>query len=207
VALVEASRAAASTAPAASGGSHGAAELSKPLPVATTTEPLPVAAEAPQAATVAEPQQPASTTVATTVVVVPAPPTSLVPAAAGSPGAAVVEIPDDDDVLPTGWDQWASVPVSAPEASAGALVARGDAGAALGRPADSAGPSSSRAGPAARLEQGQDDADAPPAHFIDAQAEQGLWEELRDHDASLNRALNEALWIHSGPAWRVFQVS
>jgi hypothetical protein len=31
--------------------------------------------------------------------------------------------------------------------------------------------------------------------------------DLRDHDASLNRALNEALWIHSGPAWRVFQVS
>jgi hypothetical protein len=37
--------------------------------------------------------------------------------------------------------------------------------------------------------------------------EQGLWQELRDHDASLNRALNEALQIHNGPAWRVFQVS
>jgi hypothetical protein len=46
------------------------------------------------------------------------------------------------------------------------------------------------AGPAARLEQRREDADAPPAHFIDAQAEQGLWEELRDHDALLNRALN-----------------
>jgi hypothetical protein len=34
-----------------------------------------------------------------------------------------------------------------------------------------------------------------------------LWQELCDHDASLNRALNEALRIHSGPAWRVFQVS
>jgi hypothetical protein len=86
-------------------------------------------------------------------------------------------------------------------------VARGDASAALGRPADDAGPSSSRAEPAARLEQGQGEADAPPAHFVDAQAEQGLWEELRDHGASLNRALNEALWIHSGPAWRAFQVS
>jgi hypothetical protein len=63
------------------------------------------------------------------------------------------------------------------------------------------------AGPAARLEQGREEADAPPAYFIDAQAEQGLWEELRDHVASLNRALNEALWIHSVPAWRVFQVS
>jgi hypothetical protein len=86
-------------------------------------------------------------------------------------------------------------------------VSRGDADAALERPADGAGPSSPRAGPAARLEQGQDEADAPPAHFIDAQAEQGLWEELRDHSASLNRALNEALRIHSGSAWRAFQVS
>jgi hypothetical protein len=33
-----------------------------------------------------------------------------------------------------------------------------------------------------------------------------LWQELCDHGASLNRALNEALWIHNGPAWRVFQV-
>jgi hypothetical protein len=33
-----------------------------------------------------------------------------------------------------------------------------------------------------------------------------LWEELRDHGASLNRALNEALRIHGDPAWRVFQV-
>jgi hypothetical protein len=57
-----------------------------------------------------------------------------------------------------------------------------------------------------RLEQGREDADALPAHFIKAQVEQGLWQELRDHGASLNRALNEALRIHSGPAWRVFQV-
>jgi hypothetical protein len=120
----------------------------------------------------------------------------------------VVEIPDDDDdVPPPGWDQWASTPVSAPEASAGALVAQGGIGAALGRPANGVGPSSSRVGPAACLEQGQEGVDAPPPHFIDAQAEQGLWEELRDHDALLNRALNEALRIHSGPAWRVFQVS
>jgi hypothetical protein len=96
---------------------------------------------------------------------------------------------------------------TSPEALAGALVARSDVGAALGRPADGAGPSSSRAGPAAHLEQGQEEADAPPAHFIDAQAERGLWEELRDHGASLNRVLNEALWIHSGPAWHAFQVS
>jgi hypothetical protein len=48
---------------------------------------------------------------------------------------------------------------------------------------------------------------APLAHIVEAQAEQGLWQELRDHGASLNRALNEALRIHSGPAWCVFQVS
>jgi hypothetical protein len=46
---------------------------------------------------------------------------------------------------------------------------------------------------------------APP-HFAEAQAEQELWEELRDHGASLNRALSEALQIHSGPAWHVFRV-
>jgi hypothetical protein len=53
----------------------------------------------------------------------------------------------------------------------------------------------------------QGDAGAPPAHFVEAQVEQGLWEELRDHNTSLNQALNEALRIHSGPAWRVYQVS
>jgi hypothetical protein len=57
------------------------------------------------------------------------------------------------------------------------------------------------------LEQEREHADAPPAHFIEAQTKQGLWQELRDHGASLNRALNEVLPIHSGPAWRVFQVS
>jgi hypothetical protein len=45
----------------------------------------------------------------------------------------------------------------------------------------------------------------PPA-FADAQGEQELWGELRSHGAALNRALNEALRIHGGPAWRVFQV-
>jgi hypothetical protein len=45
------------------------------------------------------------------------------------------------------------------------------------------------------------------AHFVEALAEQGLWQELRDHGASLNRALNEVLRIHSDPAWRVLQVS
>jgi hypothetical protein len=34
--------------------------------------------------------------------------------------------------------------------------------------------------------------DDPPA-FADARGEQELWGELRSHDATLNRALNEAL--------------
>jgi hypothetical protein len=72
--------------------------------------------------------------------------------------------------------------------------------------------SSSRAGrpassdPAASLGQGQERVDTPPPHFADAQEEQQLWEKLHGHGASLNRALNEALRIHGGPAWRVFQV-
>jgi hypothetical protein len=63
--------------------------------------------------------------------------------------------------------------------------------------------SSSRAGHSAQVEGIAGD---PPA-FADAQGEQELWGELRSHGAVLNRALNEALRIHGGPAWRVFQVS
>jgi hypothetical protein len=62
--------------------------------------------------------------------------------------------------------------------------------------------SSSRAG---RSAPGEGCVDGPPA-FADAQDEQELWGELRDHGAVLNRALNEALRIHGGPAWHVFQV-
>jgi hypothetical protein len=60
--------------------------------------------------------------------------------------------------------------------------------------------SSSRTG---RSAPGAGRLDGPPA-FADAQEEQELWGELRDHGAALNRALNEALRIHGGPAWRVF---
>jgi hypothetical protein len=128
------------------------------------------------------------------------------PAVTGSPQVVVVEIPNDD-VPPPSWDQWVSPPASAPEASVGALVVRGDGGAALGCLADGAGASPSRAGRAARPKLEREHADAPLAHFVNGQAEQGLWQELRDHGASLNRVLNEALRIHSGPAWRAFQVS
>jgi hypothetical protein len=58
---------------------------------------------------------------------------------------------------------------------------------------------------AGRSASGEGRVDGPPA-FADAREEQELWGELRDHGAALNRALNEALWIHGGPAWRVFQV-
>jgi hypothetical protein len=61
-------------------------------------------------------------------------------------------------------------------------------------------------GHAASPERGRERVDAPSPHFADAHAEQELWEELRDHGTSLNRALNEALRIHGGPAWRVFRV-
>jgi hypothetical protein len=147
-------------------------------------------------------------TVAVTTLSVP--PT---PALTDDSQAAVVEIPDED-VPPPGWDQWVSLPASAPEPSTGALVVRDDGGAALGGgAADSVGTSWSRAalsasgGLVAHPEQERERTGAPPAHFIEAQAEQELWQELRDHGASLNRALNKALRIHSGPAWRVFQVS
>jgi hypothetical protein len=62
--------------------------------------------------------------------------------------------------------------------------------------------SSSRVGHSAQVEGITGD---PPA-FADAQGEQELWGELRSHGATLDRALNEALRVHGGPAWRVFLV-
>jgi hypothetical protein len=83
-------------------------------------------------------------------------------------------------------------------------VRRWDGHMVAGGPRHGVEASSSCAGPPAS---GEEHADAPPPpHFADAQEEQQLWEELRDHGASLNRALNEALLIHGGPAWCVFQV-
>jgi hypothetical protein len=80
------------------------------------------------------------------------------------------------------------------------------------RPAHDAEASSSRAvlpAPDAvvtRPEQDQGLVGAPPIHFDKAQAEQALWQEFRDHSASLNNALNEALRVHGGPLWWIFQV-
>jgi hypothetical protein len=137
--------------------------------------------------------------------------TSPAPAPTGSPIVEVVEVPDDD-VLPPGWDQWASLPTSAPESPAGALVMREDDCVMAGRPAHGTEASSSHAalltssGPTASPEWELERVDASSAHFTEAQAEHELWEELNDHGASLNWVLNEALQIHSGPAWCVFRV-
>jgi hypothetical protein len=84
---------------------------------------------------------------------------------------------------------------------------------APGCPTDGAETSSSRGvvpasdSTATRTEQERERGNAPLAHFASAQSEQALWQEFRDHGASFNWALNEALRIHGGPAWHVFQVS
>jgi hypothetical protein len=197
--------AAGSTATAASEGSRGTAAALEPQPAVAAMELLQAAtaAETRQAATAAEPRQAATVTTATTATVVAVPSTPPAPAAAGNPRAVVVEVPDDD-VPPPGWDQWASLPASAPEASTGALVVMDDGGVAASSSHDALPSSGS---PTVRPEQERERAGAPPDHFVEAQAEQGLWWELRDHGASLNRALNEAVRIHSGPVWRIFQVS
>jgi hypothetical protein len=123
------------------------------------------------------------------------------PTLTGSSRAVVVEIPDDDSP-PPGWDQWVSFPTPSPESQEGALVRRRDDHMVAGGQGHGAEASSSRTG---RSAPGAGRVDGPPA-FADAQEEQELWGELRDHGAALNRALNEALRIHGGPAWRVFQV-
>jgi hypothetical protein len=105
-----------------------------------------------------------------------------------------------------------SSPVPAPEPPVGVLVMREDGTMMSGCPTHGVGASSSRAAlPAsgsteACPEQGREHASAPLAHLDDAEEEQALWQEFRDHGSSLNRALNGALRIHSGPPWRVFQV-
>jgi hypothetical protein len=122
------------------------------------------------------------------------------PALAGSSRAVVVEIPEDDSP-PPGWDQWVSFPTPSPESQEGALVRRWDGHMVAGGQGHGA-EASSRVG---RSAPGEGRVDGLPA-FADAQKEQELWGELRDYGAALNRALNEALWIHGGPPWRVFQV-
>jgi hypothetical protein len=123
------------------------------------------------------------------------------PAPAGGSRAAVVEILDDDSP-PPGWDQWVSFPTLSPESQEGALVRRREGHMVAGGRGHGAEASSSRACRSAQVEGVAGD---PPA-FANAQGEQELWGELRNHGAMLDRALNEALRVHGGPAWRVFQV-
>jgi hypothetical protein len=98
-------------------------------------------------------------------------------------------------------------PAPAPEPAAGVLVVREDDHMVPPQLTHDGEASSSRAGLLAPnttmsgLEQEREPAGAPPAYFNEAQAEQALWQEFRDHGASLNNALNEALRIHAGPAW------
>jgi hypothetical protein len=169
---------------------------------AATTEPprgTAVATESRQEVAVAA----VVTTAATTASTVPS-----VPAHAAGDRAAAVEIPDND-APPLGWGQWENWPAPAPEPAAGVLVMREDGCVMSWHPTHGAEPSSSRAalpapdGTVARPEQEQELASVPPTHFNEAQAEQALWQEFRDHDASLNNTLNEALRIHVGPAWRI----
>jgi hypothetical protein len=123
------------------------------------------------------------------------------PAPASGSRAVVVEVPDDDSP-PPGWDQWVSFPTLSPESQEGALVRRRDGHMVAGGQGHGAEASSSHAGHSAQVEGVADD----PPSFADAQAEQELWGELRSHGTTLNHALNEALRVHGGPAWRVFQV-
>jgi hypothetical protein len=53
-------------------------------------------------------------------------------------------------------------------------------------------------------EQGWGHVGAPSAHFDEAQAEQALWQEFRDHGASINNVLTETMRVHGGPSWRIF---
>jgi hypothetical protein len=123
------------------------------------------------------------------------------PAFAGSSRAMAVEIPDDD-APPPGWDQWVNLPLPSPEPQEGALVRRWDGHMVAGGRGHGVEASSSRTG---RSTSGEARVDEPPA-FADAQEEQQLWGEIHDHGATLNQALNEALRIHGGLAWCVFQV-
>jgi hypothetical protein len=111
-------------------------------------------------------------------------------APAGGSRAEVVEVPDDNSP-PPGWDQWARFPTLSPEPQEGALVRRREGHMVAGGRGHCAEASSSRAGHSAQVE----GAAADPPAFADAQGEQELWGELRSHGATLNHALNEALWV------------
>jgi hypothetical protein len=173
--------------------------------VAATGEPPRSAAAA------AGPQQVATATTAVMTMAAATLSTLPVPVPTGGNQVAVVDVPDDD-VPPLGWGQWESLPAPAPEPPARVLMMREDGCMMSRRSTHGAEASSSRAalpasdGTAARPKQERERVNVPPAHFSEAQAEQVLWQEFRDHGVSLNRALNEALRIHGGPVWCVFKI-
>jgi hypothetical protein len=146
----------------------------------------------------------AETTVAATTVASASP--APIPAAGDQ---AVVDI-TDDDAPPPGWGQWGNRPASATEPAARVLVMREDDCVMPQCSAHDAEASSPRAVlPApdvvvAPPVQEPGHAGVPPAHFDEAQAKQPLWQEFRDHDASINNTVNEALRVHGGPSWRIF---
>jgi hypothetical protein len=131
---------------------------------------------------------------------------SASPALAPTAGdcAAVVDVANDD-APPPWWGQWGNRPASAPEPAAGVLVLREDGYVMSQRPTHDVEASSSRVVlPApdvvvAHPEQEWGHTGAPPTHFDEAQAEQALWQEFRDNNASINNALNKALSVHGGP--------
>jgi hypothetical protein len=147
----------------------------------------------------------ATATTAVVTVAATAPSALPAPAPTGGNQVAVVDVPDDN-VPPPGWGQWENLPALAPEPPVGVLVMRENNCVMSGHPTHGVEASSSHTalptldGTTVRPEQEQERVNAPPAHFSKAQAEQALWQEFRDHDASLNWALNEALRIHGGPA-------
>jgi hypothetical protein len=47
----------------------------------------------------------------------------------------------------------------------------------------------------------------PHTLLDEVQSEQALWQEFRDHGASINNALTEALRLHGGPSFQLFEVS
>jgi hypothetical protein len=93
----------------------------------------------------------------------------------------VVEIPDDDSP-PPGWDQWVIFPTLSPESQKGALVRWREGHMVAGGRGHAVEASSSRAGCSAPVEGFAGDSPA----FADAQGEQELWGELRNHGAALD---------------------
>jgi hypothetical protein len=93
------------------------------------------------------------------------------------------------------------------------LVMREDGCVMSQRPAHEAEVSTSRVVPPAfdvaflQPEQGLRRPGTPPALFDEAQVEQVLWQEFCDHNASINNALTEALRLHGGSSFQLFEVS